>query len=179
MNRRTLILAGAAAAVVLILYGLFAYAPLARRLGERREVMQAKQAELNQARDLVARFDAYQERAARIRMQAQRLSRRIPREPGVPELLKTITRAATTCNLEAFQFTPREPVETEVGRELPLTLTVTGSYHALGEFLTELAGAPRLMVAKTVKINRREGKQPHASIEAEIQMVAYVRKANP
>ncbi len=174
MRREVLIGTAVAALVVLVLYALFAFRPLARKLQERRRVLAKQEQALNDARQLVSRYDEFQERAARIRMEAQRLERRLPAEAEVPDLLKSITRAATECNIREFKFTPLPREKRRDYTEQPIRITATCRYHSLGAFLTKLGFLPRLIVARDVKITGRDKTGKTDSITAEIILVTYV-----
>jgi type IV pilus assembly protein PilO len=176
VRREVWIAVGAATLLVLWGYWLLGYRPLYRQLQAQRQVLAAKEKEMDAAHQLMARYAEFRERAAKIQMDAQRLEARIPTELRVPALLKDITRAATECNLKEFQFSP-QPVKTEPGLTvLPIRLTVVCSYHSLGRFITQLGTLPRLLVAEDLKLTGRDKTGKTESLTAVMTVLAYVRK---
>ncbi len=175
MKRQTWIILASVTVGVLVLYAFFAYTPLAKNLNRQRRVLQVKEKELAEAKQLVASVAAFQERAARTQMSIQHLEERIPARPRVPELIKDVTRVATECNLKDLQFTPQAMVARKGVQEQPVKISATCTYHALGQFLTKLASLPRLITAQDVKITGKDKTGKSESILAELTLVTYVQ----
>jgi len=174
MKRETLIYTAVAAGLVLVAYIIFAYLPFSRQLHARRAILAVKAKELTEAQQLVARYPEFRARAIRIQMEAQRLERRLPTRPHVPDLLKDITQAATETNIKEFQFVPQPPVKRDGYWEQPVRMNVMCNYHALGMFLTRLASLPRLVSARDIKITGRDKTGRNEPILAEMTLVTYV-----
>jgi type IV pilus assembly protein PilO len=174
MRRETILITAVGLVLVLAAYVFFGYLPLARQLHARRQVVAAKERELTEIQQLVARYADYQARALRIQLEAQRLEERIPPQPRIPDLLRDITRAATECNLRDCQFVPGAPIRRQGYTEQPVRLKLAGGYHALGLFLTRLASFPRLISAREVSVTGRDKTDHGDSIAAEMTLVTYV-----
>lgn len=174
MKRETLIAVAAGIAALLAAYVFFAYLPLARQLKDRRLTLAAKQHDLAEARDLVARYDEFKSRALRIQLEAQRLEERLPSQPRIPDLLRDIMRAATEGNIRDCTFEPQPLVKKSGYSEQPVRLKLTCGYHALGGFLTRLAACPRLISARELTLTGRDKTGKTESVTAELTVVTYV-----
>lgn len=179
MNRQMIIYSsiGAAVVVVLLLYGFFAYTPLAKKVSARKAALEMKQAEFAVDEDLLKQQDAYNERATKLRIEKGRLKEQLPVEPQIPELLKSVTVAATACRMNDFHFSllPLEMTE-DFGKQ-KVQITVTCHYHALGLFISKLAELPRLINTQVVEINSVDKTGTKDSITAKLILETYVQKA--
>ncbi|NTV52117.1 MAG: type 4a pilus biogenesis protein PilO [Candidatus Firestonebacteria bacterium] len=176
MKRETWIALGATVLALLLTYVFFAYMPLSRKLHRERALLTVKERTLAEVKQTVARFEEYQDRAARTQMAVQRLEERIPARKQVPELIRDITRAATECNLKDFQFTPQPLAPSGDVWEQPVKISAVCSYHALGAFLYKVACQPRLVTARDLKLTGNDKTGKSESILAEFTLVTYVSR---
>lgn len=176
MKRETLIAGGILLLGAVYAYWALAYTPLAKKLHARRQVLAAQERELQAARQLVAHYDEYRERAVTLQIQARRLETRLPGQPQMPALLKDITRVATECNIREFEFTPLPPAAKAGYLEQPVRITLLGTYHHLGQFLTQLALLPRLVAARDIKLSSRDKNDRNQSLAADLVLDTYVVK---
>jgi type IV pilus assembly protein PilO len=174
VKRETWIILGTSLLALMLAYVFLAYLPLARHLQRERALLLVKERVLEEARQTAARYEEYQDRAARTQMAVQHLEERIPASKQVPELIRDITRAAAECNLKDFQFTPQPLVPRADYWEQPVKISATCSYHALGSFLDKVSGLPRLAAARDLKLTGKDKTGKSESILAEFTLVTYV-----
>ena len=174
MKRETWIILSSAVLAFILAYVFLAYLPLARRLHRERALLVVKERVLDEAKATAARFEEYQDRAARTQMAVQRLEERVPAHRLVPELIRDITRAAAECNLRDFQFTPQPLVARTDYWEQPVKISATCSYHTLGAFLDKVSHLPRLAAARDLKLLGKDKTGKSESILAEFTLVTYV-----
>jgi len=80
------------------------------------------------------------------------LLRQLPNKTEVPNLLVDITQAGLGRGLNFVLFKPEKEKPKEFYAELPITIRVTGSYHELGQFVSDLAALPRIVTIDTIDI---------------------------
>ena len=179
MNRDLLnyIVFGSVTVVVIVLYTIFAYLPQARRLSESKQAVIAQQAELARAQEMLTHFDELSDRSVRIDLEMQAMNAQFPEQPQIPELLRDVTRLATTCDLRNLQFAPLPLIDKETYAEQPVRITGTCHYHNLGRFISQLADQPRVIVARDVQITSRDKTGKTEAISVNFTLVTYVRKA--
>ncbi|MEW6516941.1 MAG: type 4a pilus biogenesis protein PilO [candidate division FCPU426 bacterium] len=169
---------GAAVVAVLVLYLLFAYLPLSRRLAEHRRLLTGQEQAWKQAQEMVARFPELSAEVETARLQFEKLDRRLPAQPRIPELLKDVTRIAAECNLSNLQFTPQplapNPEDARYSVQA-VRLTISGNYHDIGRFVSRLAELQRLAVARELQLTGRDQTGGTGSVSAEMTLVTYVR----
>lgn len=76
----------------------------------------------------------------------------LPDKTEVPELLIDITQTGLGRGLQFELFKPQNTRQADFYAELPINLRVTGSYHQLGEFVSDLAALPRIVTIGDIKL---------------------------
>ena len=80
------------------------------------------------------------------------LLRQLPNKTEVPNLLVDITQAGLGRGLNFVLFKPEKEKPQEFYAELPINIKVTGGYHELGQFVSDLAALPRIVTIGTIDI---------------------------
>jgi type IV pilus assembly protein PilO len=130
---------------------------------------------LSEARAWSNNFDEFLSRASRLRIDLAQLNEHIPPEANIAEVLKQISRVATISNVSGMQFAP-QPLEQR--GELwvqPIELQISGSYHGVGRFVSELAKLPRIVVARKINLIGKEKTSQQQTLVAELLVETYVR----
>jgi len=69
----------------------------------------------------------------------------LPEKHETPGLLDDITFVGTTTGLDFVKLNWQPEIEQEIYIELPIDIEVLGSYHEFGEFVSQIAGLPRIV----------------------------------
>ena len=85
--------------------------------------------------------------------------RQLPNTNEVPDLLIDITQAGLGRGLEFVLFKPEKEKPIDFYAELPIRLTVNGSYHELGQFVSDVATLPRIVTLGEISIDGGKGKK--------------------
>ena len=80
------------------------------------------------------------------------LLRQLPNKTEVPNLLVDITQAGLGRGLNFVLFKPEKEKPQEFYAELPINIRVTGGYHELGQFVSDLAALPRIVTIGSIDI---------------------------
>ena len=90
-------------------------------------------------------LDAYREQLAQLKESFEAMRRQLPDSNEIANLLVEITQAGLGRGLEFKLFQPGEAKPSGFYAELPISIEVTGTYHQLGEFASDVAGFPRIV----------------------------------
>jgi type IV pilus assembly protein PilO len=99
-----------------------------------------------------ANFDAYREQLAEIERDFGAMLRQLPGRTEVPNLLVDISQTGLAAGLEEQLFQPMGEIQREFYAELPIRIRLSGSYHELGEFVSGIAGLPRIVTLHDIAI---------------------------
>lgn len=114
----------------------------------------------------VANLPALRQQMTDMEAQFGALLRQLPSDTEVPGLLEDITSTGTGAGLEFDSINLLPEVQREYYIELPIQISVRGSYHELGTFVSGVAGLPRIVTLHDFSINPAESDQLDLSILA-------------
>jgi type IV pilus assembly protein PilO len=100
----------------------------------------------------VANLNAFRDQLEEMNKSFGAMLRQLPDKTEVADLLVDISQTGLANGLEFLLFRPGGEVRRGFYAELPINLTVTGSYHQFGTFVSGLAALPRIVTIHNVKI---------------------------
>lgn len=157
MNRRAPIFAGAAVAVVAILAVVFLVLPKMREVSSTKEQLAEAEALQSGLRAQLASLREAEAQAPEVRRQIAQLANQVPPTADLPALLRLLTQAADGSAVDFLTVSPGNPIADASGQfsTIPTSISVTGGYFALDEFLFRLETLPR--AAKVLSISVSPG----------------------
>lgn len=93
----------------------------------------------------VSNLDALKAQLAEMEETFGTLLAQLPDETEMPGLLDDISTTGTLSGLEIDKITPQNDVVREFYIETPLSISVRGSYHEMGSFVSSMAAIPRIV----------------------------------
>jgi type IV pilus assembly protein PilO len=147
---------GAIAAIFVIAAGALVYFYAWRTNKPDLDAARAQETELlttleNKARK-AANLDAYKAQLAEMEQSFGAMLRKLPNKTEVPNLLTDISQQGAGAGLDQKLFQPAPQVNKDFYAELPIKMRLTGSYHAIGAFVSGIAALPRIVTLHDVQI---------------------------
>jgi type IV pilus assembly protein PilO len=103
---------------------------------------------------LAVNLDAYKAQRAEIEQSFGALLKQLPNKSEMDALLIDINQAGLGRGLQFDLFKPSEKENfTEFYAELPVNIRVTGNYHDLGAFASDVAKMPRIVLLTDIKLD--------------------------
>lgn len=90
-----------------------------------------------------------------MRTDFKKLSRQLPNQTEVAELLVDISQTGLASGLEFELFRPSPEKPKDFYAELPIQIRVTGRYHEFGTFASGIAALPRIVTLHNISLSRR------------------------
>lgn len=109
----------------------------------------------------------------------------VPTENEVPALLESISTAARRAGLELADVQPDGIVDGDQFNTYKYKLGVTGAYHQVAEFLTNVGSLPRIVapinvtLTPTTRVGERRPKNTEQFLDVRFQVQTYVARALP
>ncbi|GIZ12791.1 type 4a pilus biogenesis protein PilO [Pseudomonas sp. NCCP-436] len=103
-----------------------------------------------------ANLEAYKEQMKEMQESFGALLRQLPSDTEVPGLLEDITRTGLGSGLEFEEIKLLPEVAQQFYIELPIQITVIGSYHDLATFVSGVASLPRIVTLHDFEIKPME-----------------------
>ena len=102
---------------------------------------------------LAVNLDEHRRQLTEIDTQFGALLKQLPNRAEMDSLLSDINQAGLGRGLQFELFKPGSNVVKEFYAEMPIDIRVTGAYHELGEFVSDVARMPRIVTLNNVAIN--------------------------
>ena len=143
-----------------------------------REVAQEQtlRSEFERKQRKVAALDAYKQQLKEMERDFGAMLRQLPSKAEVPNLLNDIAQTRVASSLEEQLFQPRGEVQKEFYAELPNSITVIGTYHELGTFLSAVASLSRIVTVDSVTLRPVAGTRAAAlGSPGDLEMTAVIK----
>ena len=153
--------AGAIGIIFILATVLMAYVLAWKPKKPELEAVQAKEQELlttlEQKARKAANLDAYKAQLAEMEQSFGAMLRKLPNKTEVPNLLTDISQQGSGAGLEQRLFQPSQQINKDFYAELPIKMRLTGTYHAIGAFVSGIAALPRIVTLHDVEIASDKG----------------------
>jgi Tfp pilus assembly protein PilO len=201
---RTMLIAGAAALAILVLWYLVLWSPRKAELNDAREERQAAESTRQELSTRVARLRASQKDEPIKRAQLEALRTTIPDDPNLAAFILDTNDAAAKAGIDWISVSPEEPspgtastasvaaapvtttgtgagtdagttAANRVPAEVRLQLQITGGYFQVLDFLNRLNEMPRLVVTDGLNISSDD----KAKLQVSLKGRMFVRTVPP
>lgn len=115
---------------------------------------------------------AYKKRLADTEKALAALLRQLPNKSEMDSLLTDINQAGIGRGLDFDLFRPGAEVTSDFYATLPVTIKVSGGYHDLGNFVSDIAKLPRIVTIHDIDLE--QGKNGKLTMDATIKTYRYL-----
>lgn len=166
------------------LYWVYVYSPKRADLATLETRVDSLEAKNTQAKKEMATgsVDKVKDEAARYEKDLDVMRQLVPTGNEVPALLEQVSTAARRVGLDIATVEPEPVVEGDQFDTYRYKLAVSGGYHALGEFLTNVGSLTRIVAPVNVtlaNLAQRGQKDARDGLDARFEVQTYVSKTAP
>lgn len=97
-------------------------------------------------------LDALKKQREQIQQYVIQLEKQLPSKAEMPALLSDINQAGLGRSLQFELFRPGQIITRDYYAELPIAIRVTGRYHDMGEFASDVAKLSRIVTLNDLKV---------------------------
>jgi type IV pilus assembly protein PilO len=131
---------------------IFVYDEQVPELQKREDTEQQLRQEFKNKHAKAVNLEIYKQQLKDIERSFGALLRQLPGKTEVPNLLVDISQTGLSAGLEEKLFQPQAEQKKDFYAELPIKITLTGSYHQFGEFVSGIAALPRIVTLHDIEI---------------------------
>ncbi len=148
--------------------------PMQADIETRRTTLMSLRADIERGRRTARELPQFRERVAGLQGQLTELSRQLPEEQDVADLLRRVQGMATESNLTIRGFTPQAGSKKQLHMEWPIGLKLEGRYHDIGAFLERVSKFPRIINIGEIKIKAIDNSPTGATVTADCTATTFV-----
>jgi len=130
----------------------FSYPNQADKLNALKAEYEKKSTELARARASVADLPRFEAEYGQLHERWIMAAELLPTDKELPTLLRKVTLAAEETGCRFVSFRPGVARSEQYYSEMPMQISITGDYHAVGSFLAELANMRRIITVSGVHL---------------------------
>jgi type IV pilus assembly protein PilO len=119
-------------------------------------------------------LDALRKQKAQVGEYVATLEKQLPSKAEMDALLSDINQAGLGRGLQFELFKPGQVVVKDYYAELPINIKVTGSYHDVGSFTSDIANLPRIVTLNNMHL--ATGKDGTLTLDAVAKTFRYLDK---
>jgi type IV pilus assembly protein PilO len=131
---------------------VFVYDQQVPELQKREDTEQQLRTEFKTKHSKAVNLEVYKQQLKDIERSFGALLRQLPGKTEVPNLLVDISQTGLSAGLEEKLFQPQTEQKKDFYAELPIKISLTGSYHQFGEFVSGIAALPRIVTLHDIEI---------------------------
>jgi|DewCreStandDraft_4_1066084.scaffolds.fasta_scaffold04380_13 Tfp pilus assembly protein PilO len=153
------------------------YIPVSNQYKQRVATLQQKKKDLQDAREMVAKYAEFMRRASEIDKKVDFVYKRLPKAFVFSDIVKDVTKVATQNNINIISFEPEQKVINKGEyKEYEIKVNFPSNYKNLGNFLTDLGYLERLITPAKIDIQRNKnlGAEFDSSNNINVSMVLKV-----
>lgn len=113
------------------------------------------------------------EKLGRLSQQYQEISRRLPTVLFSIDINKAIDGFARSAGVSVKVKKPAENIKREVVEEVPVDITLEGSYAQLAQFVSLVSSSERMARVKNIVLSAEDNTDPTKNLKFEGQVVGY------
>lgn len=137
----------APAVIYAVIFTMLLIAPKNKQIKARMADISTQENDIAQTQGMASKLGVLKEENDRLRARLQELSEQLPEENEVSQLLAQVSDAGMRSGLQIISWKPgpRTLHPSKIVYVVPVSVTVTGSYHRLGNFFSALTRLKRIV----------------------------------
>lgn len=168
-----LAIAATTALLPMILFYFFVYAPKSTEIVTLQKAVTTLESELKTVKVKAGKLDEQQAMMKEMEEKFMEASVVMPDNKEIPSLLTNISSQGTGSGLDLLSFTPGDEIPKEFYAEIPVSLSVKGTYHNLGYFLDTISKLPRIVNVANLSISTPTMEEGEMMLSTKLSLVTY------
>jgi type IV pilus assembly protein PilO len=99
-----------------------------------------------------ANYDAYKAQLTQMEQSFGTMLRQLPGKTEIPSLIVDISQTGLAAGLQEKLFQPLGEVPKDFYAEKPITISLSGGYHEIANFVSGIAALPRIVTLHNINI---------------------------
>lgn len=175
------ILAILPAVLVVALVVYFVIIPKQEQIDKLHKDIAKQESDIAKAQSMVQRLDQLKAENKKLRALLKELEAYLPEEGEISSLLKQIEDLGVEAQLEILTWKPsgRRKHASGIVFEVPVSVTLNGSYHKLGKFFGSLTKLDRIVNVKNIQMSSPSARGGEAVLRVAFSAVTFTAVPEP
>jgi type IV pilus assembly protein PilO len=152
---------------VALIFWQYFYGPGTKELGKLETKIEDLNSQIGHEQRLARNLVKFRKEVKELEVKLKLALQELPDEKEIPDLLNNISNLARDAGLEVALFKPNPEVFREFYAEVPVTVSVEGTFHQVATFFDEVGRLPRIVNVNQIYV--RDPKQPEGEEQMRIK----------
>ena len=165
------------AAVTILIAGAMAWqyvlAPGYQQIDELTQKRASLTLDITKSQKIAHNLPQYQQEVKDLESRLKVALQELPDEKDIPDLLKSIADLAKESGLEVELFKPEQEEKRDFFAEVPVSMTVDGSFHQIATFFDEVGHMPRVVNIRGINISNPHVTDKGLIVKADCKAVTF------
>jgi type IV pilus assembly protein PilO len=132
----------------------FLYLPKSQELVNLQRRSQTLQRDLSEDRKIARNLESYRSEYQAMQKELKKALKELPNEKEIPSLLTTVSSLAKDNGLDVLRFKPGGEIPQGFYASVPVSLTIVGNYHELGQFFASVGNLSRIVNVNNLEMGK-------------------------
>lgn len=155
------------------LFWQFVYSEMGTQIFELEEELERVSSQITQQHRIVKKLPKIKAEVAALDEKLGDALKELPDQREIPDLLSSVSNLALESGLEVSKFTPRGEQRRDFYAEVPVSITVEGTYHQLATFFDEVGQLRRIVNIQDIKVRQLRKGQSAVYIKGECTATTF------
>ena len=152
---------------VLIVFWLYVYSPSLKALAKLEEQRDTLDTQIAFERRVARNLDKFRKEVGELDGKLSAVLLELPNKKEIPDLLESISNLARDAGLDVSLFKPKGEVMQEFYAEVPVEMSVEGSFHQIASFFDEIGQLPRIVNVNQIALRDPKVTDEHISVKSD------------
>lgn len=171
--KQKLLIAAAACVLPCVAFFFLAYSPKNNAIKTLETTKAGLEEEIRKVEATARELDKHQAEMAEVQRLFTEASLLLPGQQEIPSLLTNISGQATSSGLDVLSFKPLTEKPQQFYAEIPVDISVQGSYHNVGVFLDKISKLPRIVAVNNINMSAPKQVGGEMTLSSTFQLVTY------
>lgn len=150
-----IVLAAAPSVVLVLLMALLVVMPKNEQIASLKKEITEQEKKISKTQSMAGRLEDLKAENERLRARLKELEEHLPEEHEISSLLKQVEVLGLEAGLEILAWTPapKRSHPSGIVYEVPVSVSLTGSYHRLGRFFSSLTKLERIVNITNISLS--------------------------
>jgi type IV pilus assembly protein PilO len=137
-----------------LLFYFFMFKPQAEKIDALQKQVNVSSEELKKARGIASQLPKFKKEFDDVQREFEATSVLLPKSQEIPNLLRSISDLGRNAGLDFVKFVPGVEIPKDFYAEIPIDISIIGSYHNLGSFLDKVSKLDRIVTVNNINLDR-------------------------
>jgi type IV pilus assembly protein PilO len=137
-----------------LLFYFLVFNPQAEKIAVLKKNLDVASEELKKAKKIASELPKFKKEFEDVQREFDATSALLPKSQEIPNLLRSISDLGRNAGLDFVRFVPGVETPKDFYAEIPIDISIIGSYHNLGSFLDKVSKLDRIVTVNNINLDR-------------------------